>query len=150
MGEFPLSCSPLLLPIFPSTCRGALGAGGFCFLRGDPRSSGKFPLLPSLRWGPETGVCWTHYIPAPKPLALLQAVSGGFGESEKAPFLPWALKRFAGNLGGGGDGETALGLILPNAEYHSSSYETEHQQGSKALPECRKRTEPKEPDPPTQ
>lgn len=100
-----------LLPSSPAHLsqhlQGALGAGGSCFLRGDPRSSGKFPLLPPLGWGPRAGVCWPHYIPVPKPLALLQAVSGGFRDSEKAPFLLWALQPSAGSLRRGrGWGET--------------------------------------------
>lgn len=99
--------APLLSrPPFPAPAGGPWG-WRLLLPEGDPRSSGKFPLLPSLGWGPRAGVCWPHYIPAPKPLALLQAVSGGFWESEKAPFLLWALQPSAGSLRrGGGWGET--------------------------------------------
>lgn len=57
---------------------------------------------------------WPHYTPAPKPLALLQAVSRGCREFEKAPFLFQALQPFAGSLrrGQAGVGETFLPPII--------------------------------------
>lgn len=42
-------------------------------------------------------MCWLHLIPAPKPLASLQAVSRGCRESEKALYSS-ALQHFVGSL----------------------------------------------------
>lgn len=67
--------------------------------------------------------------PIPKASGLDPGVSGGCcGESEKAPFLLWALQPFAGSLRRGQKLGRLLfsplywpGLILPNAECHGSS-----------------------------
>lgn len=91
----PSSCPPFPAPAGgPWGWRLLLPEGGSQILREIPS-----PSIPQV--GAESRGLLAPLHPSPKASGLAPGCEWGFGESEKAPFLLWALKPFAGNTGGG-------------------------------------------------